>query len=82
MALQTLVVQALGAQSESQPTMLIDALLGGTGPQLVRWVLSSQYAQAQQRATLLGHLMGVMPGVKPVVDEESVPPPVVQEEAA
>jgi len=79
-AIQTVVVETLQAESQRVPTLLIDTLLSGDGYQLVHQILAQQAAAARQRADTLGELLRRMtaaatPAEPPAAEPPSPPPP-------
>jgi predicted exporter len=55
--LQDQLVQFLGAVSQDKPTLLLDTLMTGTGPQLIEWMLGSKEHAARKQAETLFHLL-------------------------
>lgn len=73
---QELLVQECMARSTQQPTLLIDALLDGSGPALLHHLLSTRMQAAKQQAKLCENLLWAL------LDQQTAPGATTSDSAA
>lgn len=71
LAAQTLIINEITATQETNPTLLIDALLTDQGYQFLHMVLAKHAAQAAQVAQMTNQLMRALRPAKAETDREA-----------
>jgi len=56
-AVQTVILNEIAQQRESNPTLLLDVLLSGQGYQFIHMVIAKQHGQAQNLAAMTDRLL-------------------------
>lgn len=59
---QTVLIDEITRRQQEEPTLLIDTLLYGQGPQFVRSMLHAAYSRHSANAGLVGHLIKMVDG--------------------